>query len=983
MKKQFRLFAILLIIVFSIFNFANRTLFPAVNATYVEGQITQDTIWTLVDSPFVVAKDVIVCPGVTLTIEPEVEVRFGGNFSLIVKGRLIAIGTKDKMISFTSNKDKPKAGDWATIKFLGTQPSTLINCTIECGTNGITVENGTLKIQNSLVNLNSKNGIMMTNGDVEVKNNEITNNTGGIYIASNKRVTIQNNIIKLNRDGIILSGNSTSGINIYQNKVFNNRNGILLEADAYNNTLILNNTLSANSYGFYVSTNASTYITRNYVLNNTIGIYYEKGNHTAYFNDICGNTLYGMNALLIATVNATYNYWGDKSGPFHESLNPRGRGNRVGGDGVNIDFIPFLTVPIDYKNMRPTAILWTDKVLVAPNQTVTFIGTDSYDDGRVDQYFFDFGDKTNSSWTTLSLFAHSYSYTGNYTAKLKVMDDFGNESNEASTTIKVQNLKPLEASITLSNYTVCYNEEVLVTVYVSNGTGAAKNANVTLFSVKGGSFTPISGLTNSTGYFTSTFTAPNVTEVTNIRIIARASETNFADGSDYEYLKVLPPPIIEITAEPAIVKSEETATVTVYVTNVFEEPLAEVLLRLSSDNGSLSATTGVTNLNGSATFTFTAPQTLSQINVTIMVTAIKTGYAEGHNQRTIRVIPKILAVEVTANPAIIVSEAISTITAHVTYDEAPISNVTVTMSSDRGGNFGKITEITDSNGNAAFIFTAPQTTIRDGIKATITVTATKSGYVSGENQTMITIKAKVLAVQVTATSHVTISEAKLNVTVHVEYDMIPIVGANVTTMAENGYFPAPTGLTDIHGNTTFIFTAPQVNEQTNITITAQATMAGYAENQSQLKITVNPRTFNVQIIAPTIESGESATITVRAKCREDATLVAGATVNISSSDGNFSTITGVTDSDGYCTFIFNAPETTMQLPVAITANVTKNGYINGGNQTTITVIPKTIAETGGGWSIMTILLIIIPIAIAVIVIVLVKLKIIAFSFREE
>jgi len=46
----------------------------------------------LIDSPFIVINNATVLPGVTLTIEPSVEVRFGENFSLNVKGTLIADG---------------------------------------------------------------------------------------------------------------------------------------------------------------------------------------------------------------------------------------------------------------------------------------------------------------------------------------------------------------------------------------------------------------------------------------------------------------------------------------------------------------------------------------------------------------------------------------------------------------------------------------------------------------------------------------------------------------------------------------------------------------------------------------------------------------------------------------------------------------------------------------------------------------------------
>ncbi len=880
MKKQLKLLVILLTIIFSTFSYANRTVFQHVNATYVEGSIVQDTIWTLANSPFVLSNNVTVYPNATLTIEPGVEVRFGETFWVIVNGRIAANGTESKIIYFTSNKLEPDKGDWETILINGTQPSSLGYCIIEYGTRGIIVEDGSLIIQDSFVRFNSQNGIVINNGNVVVEDNEIFNNTmSGIYIGGGTQITVQNNVISSNGDGIVLTGNLVGEINIKQNNILlNDQSGIALEADAYDNTVITNNTISKNLNGFRVSTNTSTYITRNYISNNTIGIYYESGNnHEAHFNDIYENDL-GMDALLAASVDATYNYWGHKSGPLHESLNPYGKGNPIGGNGVNIDFIFFLSAPIDYNNTRPTAKLWTDKVLVAPNQNVTFIGADSSDDGRVDKYLFNFGDGNNSGWTTLPLFNHTYSSTGAYIASLTVIDDFNMTSeNIATSTISVQNLTSLKVSTTLSSYAVNYNGEVTVTVYVLNYLYIPlENANVTLFSVNGGNFYPISGLTNLTGYFTATFTAPNITEVTNVRIIARASKTGYADGSGFEYLEALPPLTVQIIAEPTIVKSEETATVTVYVTGIFERPVADALLVSSIDHGNLSPAIGVTDLNGEAIFNFSAPQTTIILN------------------------------------------------------------------------------------------------------ATITVTATKSGYVGAEGHAIITIQPKVLVVEISAEPDVTVSEAKINVTVHVTYDTIHIPEANITITSE--HIPTTTGSTDLYGSATFTLTAPQVNTPLNITITTQASKIGYADGESTLNITVYPGLLSVEVQAnpSTVMSKESAVVTVYVTC--NATPVANASITVSSTHGNLSDTTGFTDSSGRCTFIFNAPETTEQLPlIVITANVTKNGYISEGNQTTITVTP----ETGGGWPLTTILLILIPVAIVVIVVILIKLKVIVLSAKEE
>jgi len=867
--------------VFSIFNFTNRTLFTSVNATYVEGPITQDTVWTLVDSPFVVSNDIRVNPGVTLTVEPGVEVKFGGNFSLIISGRLYANGMQ-KTITFTSNKEPPEVGDWNAIRFNGIEKSMIMGCFIAYARDGIFVENGDVEIESSTISLCRQNGINITNSELIVQNSVIAENQeNGICITGNGQITIQNNTIIGNGNGILLTGNEASGVDISRNKISaNKQSGIQIDANNHADITIVDNTVSSNDKGFYASSPTNTYFTNNSISYNNVGFLYDEGNHAVNYTDIYGNKM-GMNVLSNAIVNAEYNYWGDPSGPYHKSLNPNGKGNPVGGNGINLDFIFFLAKPIGIINSRPTATLLTDKIWVRPNEDVMFFATNSFDnDGRVDRYFFDFGDGSNSGWTTLSIFAHKYSSPRTCYPNLTVMDDYGVVSNSVNATMYVQDLPSLHVSVDLSNSMVHEGEQVSITVYVTDGTAAVENATVTLFSVNGGDFTETSGFTNASGYFVTTFTAPDVAKKANVRIIARASKNGYTDSSDHEYLEVSPFLSVQITANPEVIKSEGTAQILIHVkSNV--ESVANATVTILSTGGSLSSETGITDSSGILSLVFTAPQTTTFLNVNI------------------------------------------------------------------------------------------------------TAVAMKNGYINGEGQTIIAVDPKTLAVQIAVDSSVTISEAKLNVTVHVEYDMIPIAEANVTIMAENGNFSVTTELTDTDGDAKFIFTAPKVNEQTNITIAAQATKARYAEGQSQLRITVNPRTFKVQITSPTVNSGESTIIEVSVTCREDAAPVAGAIVTMSSREGNFSTITQTTSSTGVCAFTFHAPETTTQLPVIVIANVTKDGYVAGGNQTTIMVNPKIAPPAEGGWSLITILLIVIPIVIVVVVLILIKLKIIVISSEEE
>ncbi len=59
----------------------------------------------------------------------------------------------------------------------------------------------------------------------------------------------------------------------------------------------------------------------------------------AHFNNIVGNTDFGLWNDGGGTVDATYNWWGDASGPYHPIANPGGEGNPVSDD---MNFEPWL-----------------------------------------------------------------------------------------------------------------------------------------------------------------------------------------------------------------------------------------------------------------------------------------------------------------------------------------------------------------------------------------------------------------------------------------------------------------------------------------------------------------------------------------------------------------------------------------------------------------------------------------------------------------
>lgn len=95
--------------------------------TFVSGVITSDTTWTLANSPYVVTDDVQVTIGVTLTIQAGVVVKFDRYKQLRVDGTLVARGTAENPITFTSNQDVPQNWDWKNITFSDTSVDAVLD----------------------------------------------------------------------------------------------------------------------------------------------------------------------------------------------------------------------------------------------------------------------------------------------------------------------------------------------------------------------------------------------------------------------------------------------------------------------------------------------------------------------------------------------------------------------------------------------------------------------------------------------------------------------------------------------------------------------------------------------------------------------------------------------------------------------------------------------------------------------------------------
>jgi hypothetical protein len=105
---------------------------------YADKMLSEDTTWR---GEVLVEGAVTVAPQATLNVEPGTVVRFrrrGGEAPLlVVQGRIVAVGTREAPIQFTSSFVLPAAADWQGVMLLGSEKKNILeNCRIEGAATG-------------------------------------------------------------------------------------------------------------------------------------------------------------------------------------------------------------------------------------------------------------------------------------------------------------------------------------------------------------------------------------------------------------------------------------------------------------------------------------------------------------------------------------------------------------------------------------------------------------------------------------------------------------------------------------------------------------------------------------------------------------------------------------------------------------------------------------------------------------------------------
>ncbi len=238
-----------------------------------------DTVWS---GEVIVKGDIYIPEGVTLTIRPGTTVKFKRideesdqnmfdidspyypQAELIVRGRLLAIGTPKEPIVFRSAEVNARPADWGAINFLGSDGNIIEHARIINGYNGVHAHGSAVRIAHSQFirngvgvsfkaeeetpgvpwfgkrsrltindNLfaNNKGGIGFRNSDAEITHNEIIDNKFfGIWPKENNKARVTFNEITGNKKGIYLY--QSQGVVFEFNNIYDNRDYNIAMAEA-------------------------------------------------------------------------------------------------------------------------------------------------------------------------------------------------------------------------------------------------------------------------------------------------------------------------------------------------------------------------------------------------------------------------------------------------------------------------------------------------------------------------------------------------------------------------------------------------------------------------------------------------------------------------------------------------------------------------------------------------------------------------------
>lgn len=153
---------------------------------------------------------------------------------LVISGRILAQGRKERMIVFTSAEKTPHVADWGAINMLDSENNILEYCDISYGhtsvhSHGAQFTLANCYLQDNGVAIGFKNVDKCKPRCVNILYNCISRNGGGILSSKTSIATISHNEIRHNKFFGVYGKKATS-VNVRYNNIVHNGKGVILWA---------------------------------------------------------------------------------------------------------------------------------------------------------------------------------------------------------------------------------------------------------------------------------------------------------------------------------------------------------------------------------------------------------------------------------------------------------------------------------------------------------------------------------------------------------------------------------------------------------------------------------------------------------------------------------------------------------------------------------------------------------------------------------